>query len=130
MAVKKNVPFYFILENLFSANPIVKPMFGAYAVYVENKIVLILRDKDDVDSGAWIATNKEYMDSLRSDFPSLKPITLFGDSVSGWQMIHKDADDFETSINCVCDLILKGDKRIGRIPKPRKSKKTVKMKIK
>ena len=119
---KKAIPFNFVIENLFAANPIVKPMFGAYAVYVENKIVLILRDKDDVDSGVWLATNSEYHDSLKKDFPSMRTIELFGSGVSSWQIIHKDEDDFETSVNLACDLILKGDNRIGRIPKPKKSK--------
>ena len=112
---KKAIPFNFVIENLFAANPIVKPMFGAYAVYVENKIVLILRDKDDVDSGVWLATNSEYHDSLKKDFPSMRTIELFGSGVSSWQIIHKDEDDFETSVNLACDLILKGDNRIGRI---------------
>ena len=119
---KKAIPFNFVIENLFAANPIVKPMFGAYAVYVENKIVLILRDKDDVDSGVWLATNSEYHDSLKKDFPTMRTIELFGSGVSSWQIIHKDEDDFETSVNLACDLILKGDNRIGRIPKPKKSK--------
>ena len=124
MAVtKKTIPFNFIIENLFSVNPIVKPMFGAYAVYVENKIVLILRDKDDVDSGIWLATNSEYHDSLKEDFPTMRTIELFGNGVSSWQIIHKDEDDFETSANLACEFILKGDKRIGRIPKPKKSKR-------
>ena len=121
---KKAIPFNFVIENLFAANPIVKPMFGAYAVYVENKIVLILRDKDDVDSGVWLATNSEYHDSLKKDFPSMRTIELFGSGVSSWQIIHKDEDDFETSVNLACDLILKGDNRIGRIPKPKKSKRS------
>lgn len=122
MATKKTIPFNFILENLYTANPVIKPMFGAYAVYIDTKIVLILRDKDDEDSGVWIATNKEYHDSLKKDFPSMRTIKLFGTSVSGWQVIHKDEDDFETSANLVCDYILKGDERIGRVPKPKKKK--------
>ena len=122
-ASKKTIPFNFIIENLFSANPIVKPMFGAYAVYIENKIVLILRDKDDVDSGIWLATNSEYHDSLKKDFPTMRTIELFGNGVSNWQIIHKDEDDFEISANLACEFILKGDKRIGRIPKPKKSKR-------
>ncbi len=121
---KKAIPFNFVIENLFAANPIVKPMFGAYAVYVENKIVLILRDKDDVDSGVWLATNSEHHDSLKKDFPTMRTIELFGSGVSSWQIIHKDEDDFETSANLACDLILKGDNRIGRVPKPKKSKRS------
>lgn len=47
--IQKSIPFNFVIENLFVLNPIVKAMFGAYAIYVDNKIVLILRDKKDDD---------------------------------------------------------------------------------
>ena len=119
---KKTIPFDFVIENLFSANPIVKPMFGAYAVYVGNKVVLILRDKNDSDSGIWLATSVEHHDSLRNDFPTMRSIEIFGGGVSSWQVIHKDDDDFESNVNTICDMILRGDIRIGRIPKPKKKK--------
>jgi hypothetical protein len=120
---KKSIPFSFVIENLFSANPIVKPMFGCHSIYIDGKIVLSLRDKDDEDSGVWIGTSKEYHQSLKKEFPSMRSIQIFGPGTSGWQIIPKDADDFETSVNRACELILKGDERIGKIPKQKKSKK-------
>ncbi|MBA3706177.1 MAG: hypothetical protein H0W84_09845 [Bacteroidetes bacterium] len=53
----------------------------------------------------------------------MRSIKIFGPGTSGWQILPVDADDFETSVNRVCELILKGDVRIGKIPKPRQSKK-------
>jgi hypothetical protein len=76
--MKHPIPFNFVIENLFSVDPIVKPMFGAHAVYVGNKIVLILRDKDDEDSGVWIATTVEHHSSLKEDFPNMHSIKIFG----------------------------------------------------
>jgi hypothetical protein len=122
MKVKRPIPFNFVIENLFSVDPIVKPMFGAHAVYIGNKIVLILRDKDDEDSGVWIATTVEYHSSLKKEFPNMHSIKIFGPGVSGWQVLQKDDIDFETNVNRACDLILKGDIRIGKIPKPKKKK--------
>ena len=119
---KKSIPFSFAIENLFSSDPIVKPMFGSHAIYVDGKIVLILRDKDDEDSGVWIGTSKEFHSSLQKEFPSMRSIEIFGPGISGWQVISKDEDDFESSVNRLCDLILKNDPRIGKIPKPRKKK--------
>lgn len=118
----KTPPFSFAIENLFAADPIVKPMFGAHAIYVGEKIVLILRDKKDNDSGVWIATTVEHHASLKKEFPNMRSIQLFGTGVSGWQLLPIDADDFETSVNRACELILKRDERIGKIPKPKKKK--------
>lgn len=123
--MKKNpkpVPFNFVIENLSVANPTVKAMFGAYAIYLHNKIVLILRDKKDTDSGVWIATTPEHHLSLKKDFPNMRSIEVFGPGESGWQVMPLDADDFETSVNKVCEFILKGDERIGKIPKLKKKK--------
>lgn len=118
----KPIPFNFVIENLFAAQPLVKPMFGAHALYIHEKIVLILRDKNDEDSGVWIATSPEHHQSLKKDFPSMRSIRIFGTSESSWQVLPKEDDDFETSVNRLCDLVLTGDPRIGKIPKPKKKK--------
>ncbi len=123
--VKNSIPFNFVLENLFTAEPLVKPMFGAFAVYTGGKIVLILRDKNDEDSGVWIASTAEHHESLQKNFPNMRSIKLFGSGKTSWQLLSKEADDFETSVNQLCEFILKRDIRIGKIPKPRKSKKKI-----
>lgn len=119
---KKSLPFEFAIENLFSLDPFVRSMFGAHAVYIGPKMVLILRDKDDVDSGVWIATVPEHHASLKKIFPRMRSITIFGPGISSWQLLSKDDKDFETNVNKACELILKGDERIGKIPKPKKKK--------
>ena len=124
--IKKTIPFSFVIDNLFAAEPIVKSMFGAYAIYVGNKIVLILRDKNDEDSGVWIATTPEHHSSLKKDFQTMRSIKIFGSGETSWQLLPMDTDDFETTVNRACDLILKGDTRIGKIPKPRKKKSIIK----
>jgi len=119
---KKSIPFNFVIENLFSREPIVKQMFGCHSIYIDDKIVLCLRDKDDEDSGVWIGTSKEHHSSLKKEFPSMRSIRVFGPGESSWQVISKEEDDFETSVNRLCELILKDDPRIGKIPKPKKKK--------
>ncbi len=120
---QRSIPFDFAIENLFQLDPIVKPMFGAHAIYIGAKIVLILRDKNDEDSGVWIATTTEHHASLKKELPSMRTIKLFGTEISSWQLLPMDADDFEASVNKVCGLIVKGDIRVGKIPKPKKAKK-------
>jgi hypothetical protein len=125
--VNKKVPFDFILESLLSLNPRVKPMFGAYAVYVGEKIVLVLRKHEEHEeaNGVWLATKSEHHASLKKIFPSMRSIYLLSDgkAETEWQMLPLDADDFESSAIKACELILRGDERIGRIPKSRKKKK-------
>lgn len=123
MALRKKIPFDFVIEQLHSADPVVKPMFGCFSIYIGPKLVCSLRDKNDTDSGVWISSTKEHHESLRADFPNMKSIEIFGPGTSGWQVLHKDASDFESSVMHLCELILKGDPRIGSIPKPKKKKK-------
>ncbi len=119
------VPFEFVLEKLGRANPRIKPMFGCQAIYVREKIVLILRKRKDYhdDNGVWVATTPEHRTSLRKELPSLRSIHLFGGKETAWQNIPCDADDFEESVLLACELILKGDPRIGKVPKIRLKKK-------
>lgn len=119
---KKKIAFDFVIEYLYAADPVVKPMFGLHSIYIGNKIVCSLRDKGDADSGVWISTTKEHHSSLKKEFPNMKSIEIFGPGISGWQVLPASADDFESSVLHLCDLILKGDPRIGTIPKPKKKK--------
>ena len=45
---RKAVPHQFVLDALAALSPTTRPMFGCLAVYVADKIVLILRDKPDI----------------------------------------------------------------------------------
>jgi hypothetical protein len=100
-------------------------MFGCLAVYVADKIVLILRDKpsQSADNGVWLATTKEHHDSLRLDFPNMRSIQVLGKNVTGWQILPVDAPDFEEAALHASDLILAGDRRIGKAPAARRTSK-------
>lgn len=128
MRDEKNIPFSFVFDELEKLQPIVRPMFGCFAVYVDIKIMLILRNRKDHtdDNGVWIATAPEHHESLKMLLPSMRPIKVLG-KISKWQNIPVDSEDFEESVMKVCELILKRDARIGAVPKSRlkKSKKPV-----
>lgn len=113
-----------MLEELDRLEPFVRPMFGCYAIYVGEKLMLILRDRADHpdDNGVWVAALKEHHASLKKEFPCLRSIRLFESMDTVWQNIPKEEDDFEELVLKVCGLIVKGDPRIGKIPKPKKKK--------
>ena len=82
---KKTPAHSFVLEEL-QDSPLAgrirtRPMFGSHAVYVDQKIVFILRQRDNPktlrDNGIWVAMLPEFTDSVRREFPALRPIELF-----------------------------------------------------
>jgi hypothetical protein len=101
-------------------------MFGCTAIYVGEKIVLILREKPTytADNGVWLATTHEHHDSLRRDFPSMRSIQLLGEKITSWQVLPSGSPDFEQSAMRACELVLAGDPRIGKIPKSRQARKS------
>jgi hypothetical protein len=92
-------------------------MFGCLAVYVADKIVLILRDRriETADNGVWLATTEDHHDSLRREFPNLRSIRVLGKGVTGWQVLPADAADFEEAALRACEHIRAGDPRIGKV---------------
>lgn len=100
-------------------------MFGCLAVYVGDKIVLILRDKPTKrgDNGVWLATTHEHHESLRREFPNMRSIPLLGKKVTGWQVLPASAPDFEEAALRACELVLASDPRIGKVPGSRQGAK-------
>ena len=116
-------PFAFVLDELETLGPYTRPMFGCTAVYVDDKIVFVLRERPTgrADNGVWLATIKEHHASLRAEMPSLRSITVFGvGAETGWQVLPVDAPDFEESVIHACSLVRSADPRVGKVPKPRK----------
>jgi hypothetical protein len=119
----KKLPFDFVLLELEELGPYTRPMFGCHAVYVEEKIVFILRDDRDPpeDNGVWVATTREHHASLRRELPGLRSITvLAGGGVTGWQILPADSDGFEENVLRACELVKRGDPRIGKVPASRR----------
>jgi hypothetical protein len=120
---RKAVPHEFVLDAIAALSPQTRPMFGCLAVYVEDKIVLVLRDKvlrdkgkETADNGVWLATTKEHHPSLRLEFPNMRSIQVLGKKVTGWQVLPADAPDFEEAAMRACELIVARDPRIGKVP--------------
>jgi hypothetical protein len=120
---RRHVPHQFVLDAVAVLQPTTRPMFGCLAVYVADKIVLILRDKRvaTADNGVWLATTKDHHESLRREFPNMRSIQVLGKGVTGWQVLPVDAPDFEEAALRACELILARDPRIGKIPGARRT---------
>jgi hypothetical protein len=117
-------PHEFVVDAIAPLAPTTRRMFGSLAVYVEDKIVFILRDRDagPEDNGVWLATTLEHHASLQRLFPTLRSIRIFGKNVTGWQLIPADAPGFEEAALKACGLVRAADPRIGKVPKRRQGR--------
>jgi hypothetical protein len=115
---RRTAPHEFVLDALSSLFPETRPMFGCLGVYVENRIVFVLRDKPrgPADNGVWLATTPEHHESLRVQFPSMRSIQVLSKKPTGWQLLPADAPDFEEAAFRACALVLARDPRIGKDP--------------
>ncbi len=127
---RKRIPHEFVLEALSALSPRTNPMFGCLAIYVGEKIVLVLRDKPgpDPDNGVWLATTEDHHASLRRDFPNMRSIHAFAKPVTGWQVLPATAPDFEESALRACEFVAAKDPRIGKVPGARRPRKPPKAK--
>jgi hypothetical protein len=122
---KTKPPHLFVLDALTPLNPEVRRMFSGFAVYVGNRLLLMLRDhaKSPQDNGLWVVLS-EGVDpadaSLRQDFPSIRSIQMLGNKIGHWLLIPSDSGDFEIAALHARDLILRHDPRFGRIPQTRR----------
>lgn len=122
--MSKKIPFEFLIEELISIDPIVKPFFGAHGIYRGEIILFILRKKEahPDDNGIWVATYKEHHATLQKQFPALRNINLLGGDTQ-WLNLPEECDSFEEDAMKLAGLVLKNDGRIGRLPAKKKKKK-------
>src|SRR4030095_2473064 len=76
---RKAVPHEFVLDALAPLSPETRPLFSCLAVYVGDKIIFALRDKQNDtadDNGVWVATTVDHHKSLQQDFPSMRSIRV------------------------------------------------------
>ena len=115
--VRKRDPFPFVLEELISIRPTIKRMFGFTSVYLDDKLLCSLRDspKQPGSNGVWLYTTTEHVDSLGREFPQLPKRQLWRSGRNAWVILASRLEGFEEYAFKACELILNGDRRIGRI---------------
>jgi hypothetical protein len=115
--VQKQAAFQFVLDELIPIRPIIKQMFGFTYVYLDDKLLLALRDanRQPNTNGIWIFTEAEHLESLRLDFPELPRRNFWKSGRNGWVILAKRLESFEEYAFRACELILRGDRRFGRV---------------
>lgn len=113
------IPFDFVLEELAALEPSTRPMFGCTAVYLDERIVFVLRKKGGSDDGVWVAYEPAREQQVLALLPRLQPIELFGNSRS-WRKLAADSESFEEDVLQACALLRRGDERLGKLPDARK----------
>jgi hypothetical protein len=118
-SVGRQPPFQFVLDELLPVRPTVKRAFGLTYIYLGERLLLSLRQSERQPrfNGVWLYTEAAHVESLRGEFPQL-PRRCFWKSRksgAGWVIIAADFEDFEEYAFKACELILRGDRRIGRV---------------
>lgn len=124
MSKNYNIPFEFVLDYLSGKEVIIKPMFGCFLLYIDNKIYFFLRDRNDQKelNGVWVALShpSDYR-SLAKELPSINQDKKFDDkdknSNNKWLLLSAFDDEFESLVIKACELVLSNDKRIGKFTK-------------
>ena len=119
LSPKRRDPFPFVLEELSAIRPTIKHWFGFTSVYLDEKLLCSLRDsaRQPGSNGMWLYTTVEHVESLGKEFPELPRRQLWR-SRSGnnaWVVLASRLESFEEYAFKACELIQRGDQRIGRI---------------
>jgi hypothetical protein len=118
-STNRQSPFQFVLDELLMIRPAIRRMFGLTYVYLDETLLLSLREsvKQPQYNGVWIYTHAEHIESLRKEF-RLLPRRYFWrsrKSGSGWVILPSQLEEFEEYALLACELILRGDQRVGRV---------------
>jgi hypothetical protein len=124
---EREIPFDFIFDYLLRLETTVKPFFGMFSIYAGQTLLLMLRDRKNEPelNGIWVPTNRDGLESLKAELPSLRQIYGLGNtkkSAALWLVLPPEVTDFERAAITLCDLIVHRDLRIGRLSKPRSAR--------
>lgn len=103
-------------------------MFGCFSVYFEDKLLLFVKEnqKDPKFNGVYVAIKEGYREQTIHKL-QIKDLNKTKDDheffySDAWIPISTDEPNFETIVRLACELILKNDEGIGRIPKKKYTK--------
>jgi hypothetical protein len=114
---RATLPFPFVIEELLPIRPTVKQMFGFTHLYLEERLLCSLRNsiKQPATNGMWLYTTISDLESLAKEFPHLPRRCLWRSKGNAWVILPSRLSDFEEYAFKACELILQGDRRIGRL---------------
>lgn len=128
--VQKSISFLPWIEEELPSNTIRKPMFGGYAFYLDNKMVLAVFDSPgdrkyknitydfDLWSGCLFPTEREHHKAILELFPQ-----LFSHPVLGkWLYLPEQTESFEDIVTEIIKHIAKRSPLFGILPKEKGKK--------
>ena len=120
---RRTGPHVFVLDAIAAVSPVTRSMFGCLAVYVGDKIVLILRDRRDgtADNGS---VARHYRGTPRESASRVPEHAIHsGIRQEGNRLAGSSGRcaGFEEAALRACELILARDPRIGKAPGARRA---------
>jgi len=115
-AAKKPFWFTFVLDELSGVRLTIKHAFGFTYLYLDDQLLCGLREsaKQPNSNGIWLFTTQEHAESLAREFPDLSRRYLWRSGKNAWVVLPSRLGMFEEYAFKACELIINGDKRIGR----------------
>ena len=110
------VPYDFVLRYLYPVRPTIKKMLGCYGLFVKDKNILVLRERDNHPefNGVFVATQPEFFEELQNTLHASNMDFELDGIKHSWIFISEDLDDFKEKVQKACELIKAGDERIGK----------------
>ena len=121
MTSRVELPFPFVVDELFSLRPTIKQAFGFTYIYLDDRLLCGLRSskKQPSTNGLWLFTTTEHLESLAREFPDLSRRYLWQSGKNAWVILPSRLGEFEEYAFKACELMLNGDRRVGRLTKGR-----------
>jgi hypothetical protein len=114
----KPLAYPFVVDGLEGLAVSTRPMFGAHAVYVDERVVFLVRRRGDEDDGVWVAYEPEREVEVLASLPSLAPIGVI--SARGWKKLAASLPSFEEDVGRACAFARTG--LLGKVPNRTKSR--------
>lgn len=110
------IPYDFVLSFLHPAKTKKRKMLGGYALYANNKLLMLLRNShvSPEYNGIFIATLPEFFVELQNEIHTSRMQFDLDGTKDSWIFISEDLNDFEQKVKAACQLIKSGDERVGR----------------
>lgn len=121
---QRPIAYEFVLDQLAPAHPTTRAMFGSTGVYLDERVVFILRQKGDADDGVWIAYEPEREAEVLAAFPSAARISRVPNA-RGWRKLAAASPSFEDDVLKACRIARTSDGLLGKIPLRQAKKKRV-----
>ena len=120
------LPFPFVVDELLPLRPTIRRAFGFTYLYLGDLLLCALRDsvKKPASNGMWLFTTREHVDQLGNEFPGLSRRYLWRSKDNAWVILPSKLEEFENYAFQACEMIINGDRRIGRLSRGRVTRPT------